>query len=109
MNEKVYKLIPKDRYITRKELIDILGISDRQLRREIAKIRLEHVIISLSSVKGYRRAKSTQEMTENELKEEYKIMKHAINENNSRIKKIKKTMRKQIAYLKKIEEKMREE
>lgn len=89
MNEKVYELIPKDRYITRKELVDILGISDRQLRREIAKIRLEHVIISLSSVKGYRRAKSTQEMTENELKEEYKIMKHAINENNSRIKKIK--------------------
>ena len=103
MKELVYDTIPKDRYITRKELKELLGISDRQLRRYIAEIRKEHNIISLSSGKGYRRARHTDEMTEEEIKQEYEIIKHQIAENNSRIKKIKYNLKSQIAYLKMLE------
>lgn len=108
MKEKIYELIPQDRFITREELVKTLRISDRQLRRYISEIRKEHNVISLSSGKGYRRAKSTDRMTYKELEREYDIIKHQIAENNSRIKKIKYNMKSQIAYLKIIEKKLKE-
>lgn len=108
MKEKIYELIPQDRFITREELVKTLKISDRQLRRYISEIRKEHNVISLSSGKGYRRAKSTDRMTYEELEREYDIIKHQIAENNSRIKKIKYNMKSQIAYLKIIEKKLKE-
>lgn len=108
MKEKIYELIPQDRFITRQELVKILKISDRQLRRYISEIRRNHNIISLSSGKGYRRAKSTDKMTYEELKRECGIIKHQIAENNSRIKKIKYNMKSQIAYLKILEKAMKE-
>lgn len=108
MKEKIYELIPQDRFITREELVKTLRISDRQLRRYISEIRKEHNVISLSSGKGYRRAKSTDRMTYEELEREYDIIKHQIAENNSRIKKIKYNMKSQIAYLKIIEKKLKE-
>lgn len=103
MKEVVYNLIPNDRYITRKELQELTGLRDRVIRNHIHDIRLEHTIISLSSGKGYKRAKSTKEMTQEEIEKELVVMKRAINENNSRIKNIKKVMRSQIAYLKILE------
>ena len=108
MKEKIYELIPQDRFITRQELVKILKISDRQLRRHISEIRKEHNIISLSSGKGYRRARSTDKMTFDEIQKEYDIIKHQIAENNSRIKKIKYNMKSQIAYLKILEKAMKE-
>lgn len=103
MKEYIYNLVPTDRFITRQELVNIVGISDRAIRNIISDIRKEHTIISLSSGKGYRKCKPTDDMTEEEIKLEYEIMKHAINENNSRIKEIKKNMRSQIARLKILE------
>jgi hypothetical protein len=103
MKECIYNLIPSDRFITRKELVDLIGISDREIRRIISDIRKEHSIISLSTGKGYRKCKSIDEMTNEEISLEYEIIKHQINENNSRIKAIKKNMRKQIARLKILE------
>ena len=103
LKEYIYNLIPTDRFITRQDLVSTLGINDRTIRGIISNIRKEHTIISLSSGKGYRKCKSTDEMTQDEIKIEYDIMKHAINENNSRIKEIKKNMRSQIARLKILE------
>lgn len=103
MKETIYNLIPNDRYITRNELIDLTGLKDREIRKYISEIRLEHTIISLSSGKGYRKARFTDKMTKEEIAQEIIIMKKAINENNSRIKNIKKVMRSQIAYLKILE------
>ena len=108
MKEKIYELIPQDRFITREELVKTLKISDRQLRRYISEIRKEHNVISLSSGKGYRRAKSTDHMTYKELEREYDIIKHQIAENIIRIKKIKYNMKSQIAYLKILEKAMKE-
>lgn len=106
MKDFIYNLIPTDRYISRRELIEISNMNDRELRRCISDIRKEHNIISLSSGKGYRRPKHTSEMTKDEIKEEYDVVKHQIAENNSRIKNIKKNMRMQIAYLKMLEKNM---
>ena len=99
----IYDIIPTDRYISRKELKERLGMSDRQIRMYISKIREKHNIISLSSIGGYRRAKSTDDMTQEEIKVEYEIIKKQLKENNNRIKKIKYNMKSQIAYLKILE------
>lgn len=102
----IYDIIPTDRYISRKELKEKLGMSDRQIRLYISKIREKHNIISLSSIGGYRRAKSTDDMTQEEIKVEYEIIKKQLKENNNRIKKIKYNMKSQIAYLKILEKSM---
>ncbi len=99
----LYELIPTDRFITRKELIELTGKSDRQIRNLISDIRKEHCIISLSSGKGYKKVLSTDNMTLNEMKVEHELIKHQIAENNSRIKEIKKNMRTSIARLKILE------
>ena len=39
MEELIYNLIPQDRYITREELVQIVGVSDRTIRNAIANIR----------------------------------------------------------------------
>ena len=105
--EFIYDMIPEDRYISRKELKERLGINDRLIRHYISIIRQKHNIISLSSIGGYRRAKSTKEMTQKEIMEEYEIIKKQLKENNNRIKKIKYNMKSQIAYLKILEKNMK--
>ena len=59
IEEMIYNYIPNDRYITRNELKDLTGLEDRTIRDIISRIRLEHTIISLSSQKGYRKARNT--------------------------------------------------
>lgn len=103
MKEEIYEMLPDNDYISRKELVELTGLTDRQIRKYISELRLEHSIISLSSGKGYKKSKSTDDMTKEEMIEEYEIIKHQIKENNARIKSIKKSMRKQIARLKILE------
>ena len=103
MKDYIYSLIPEDTYITRKELVDKTGINDRTIRKIISDIRKEHSIISLSSSKGYRKSKSTDNMSLEEMQLEYDIIKHQIKESNLRIKSIKANMRSSIARLKILE------
>lgn len=103
MKDFIYDLITEDEFISRQELRNLTGLSDRLIRNIISDIRKEHCIISLTSEKGYRRAKSTENMTKEEIKVEYDIIKKMIKEDNNRIKNIKKNMRMKIAYLKVLE------
>jgi vacuolar-type H+-ATPase subunit I/STV1 len=100
MKEYIYGLIPKDSFITRKELVELTGKSDRQVRDYISQIKCEHTIISLSRGKGYRRTKSSDDMTIEEIIEEIETLKHCINEINSRKKVFNKQLRQYIANLK---------
>lgn len=100
MKEYIYNLIPTDRFIPKQELMDLTGLDERTIRRIISDIRKEHCIISISSGKGYRACKSKQEMTTQEINIEIEIIKHMLHEDNSRIKELKKNMRKKIARLK---------
>lgn len=60
----IYSMIPKDRYITRPELVRLSGLSDRMIRREINELRKhpETVIISSSHGKGYKRPLNIEEL-----------------------------------------------
>lgn len=100
MKEYIYELIPQDTFITRKELVEITGISDRSVRDYISQIKQEHTIISLSRGKGYRRTKSSEDMTTSEILSEIDTLKHCINEINSRKKVYNKQLRQYIANLK---------
>ncbi len=103
MKETIYEMIPDDKFITKKELMDLTGLDERTVRRIISDIRKEHSIISLSSGKGYKKSKSTDDMTQDEMKIEYDMVKHQIAESNSRIKELKKNMKSSIARLKILE------
>jgi len=103
MKETIYEMIPDDKFITKKELMDLTGLDERTVRRIISDIRKEHSIISLSSGKGYKKSKSTDDMTQDEIKIEYEMVKHQIAESNSRIKELKKNMKSSIARLKILE------
>lgn len=100
MKEMIYELIPNDGFITRKELVQLTGIGDRQVRNVISEIKKEHTIISLSNGKGYRKVKSTDDMTTEEMQQEIETIKHCINEINSRKKVYNKQLRQYIASLK---------
>ena len=103
MKEIIYEMIPENRFITKNELMDLTGLDERTIRRYISNIRKEHSIISLSSGKGYKKSKSTDNMTKDEMNIEYEMIKHQIAESNSRIKELKKNMRTSIARLKILE------
>lgn len=106
MKEFIYELIPKNDFITRGELKDLTNLSDREIRRIISEIKQEHTIISLSSGKGYRRVKSSDNMSQEETLKEIEILKHCINEINSRKKVYNKQLRQYIANLKVLQKKV---
>ena len=106
MKEFIYDLIPNDKYITRSELKDLTKLSDRQIRDIISQIKQEHTIISLSTNKGYRRVRSSDDMTQKQILEEIEIIKHCINEINSKKKVYNKQLRQYIANLKVLQKKV---
>lgn len=107
MKELIYEMIPNDNFITRSELKDLTKLSDREIRRLISSIKQEHTIISLSKGKGYRRVKSSDDMTTEEILNEIDIIKHCINEINSRKKVYNKQLRQYIANLKVLQKRLK--
>lgn len=106
MKEIIYDLIPNDDFITRNQLRDLTNLCDREIRRLISEIKQEHTIISLSKGKGYRKMKSTDDMSIEEIKNEMDTIKHCINEINSRKKVYNKQLRQYIASLKVLQKKV---
>ena len=67
MTDRLIDFIPFDRYITREELVQKTGFSDREVRKRINALRKESpetVIISSSNHKGYKRPSSYAEIEE---------------------------------------------
>lgn len=60
----IYEFIPRDRFITREELVRVSGLSDRFVRRQINELRKNPatVIISSSYRKGYKRPSCIEEI-----------------------------------------------
>lgn len=96
------------KYITRKELVEKTGLSDREIRRRVSELKKQRVVLFDSSRSGYRLAKEFRSMSKAE-REEVKQVKHSLNECKSRTKQINKQKRKYIAYLKKAEQIKEEE
>lgn len=91
---------------TRKQLAEETNLSDREVRRQISKLKKNRVVIYNSSRSGYRLARELNSMSriEREEEEEVRLVQHSLNDCKSRVKDIKKSMRKYIAYLKKAEQ-----
>jgi len=60
----IYEFIPRDRFITREELVRVSGLGDRFVRRQINELRKNPatVIISSSHKKGYKRPSCIEEI-----------------------------------------------
>ena len=55
----LYELIPNDRFITKTELIQLTGLSDRVLRDMVSHIKMNKTIISNCDKKGYKRGRKS--------------------------------------------------
>lgn len=105
----LYDLIPADRFITKAELMEKTGLTDRTLRDMISHIKMNKTIISNCDKKGYKRGKGTDSLkTKEETNYELEIVKKSIKEINSRKKVYNKQLRQYIAYMKVLENKLEE-
>ena len=89
--------------VTRSELQDAVGFSDRAVRKEISNISKFHPVISYSSKKGDRLAKDFSKITVEEAAAEWLEVEHSLNELKARNRDINKRMKPLIAYQKKME------
>lgn len=103
-NIEIENYLNSIKFITRKELIEKTGLSDRKIREKISELKNKRVVIYSSNRSGYRLARELRSMSKIERDEERQLVQHSLNECKSRIKKLKRQMRKYIAYLKKAEQ-----
>lgn len=100
----IKKYLSTERYTTRKELVEMTGVSDRDVRKLISELKKERVVLYSSSRSGYRMAKELRNMTPEERTEEIQLVRHSLNDCKSRTTQLNKQKRKYIAYLKKAEQ-----
>lgn len=63
--QPIEEYIPRDRFISRKALSDLCGLSDRHMRREIERARRRGVmIVSNTKAGGYKLAQTGAEWSE---------------------------------------------
>lgn len=91
---------------TKTELKEILKISERAIRNEIAECSMYYAIIATSDRSGYRLAMPISDLEGNALLMELDEVEHEIREINSRIKCLKKKLKPLIAYKKVAEKKL---
>ncbi len=100
---KIEDYLSTEYFVTRRELENRTGLSDRQVRAEISKLKETVPVISHSKGKGYRLAKDFQDFnTANEAKQELEEIVHCINEIKSRKRSLDKTKRTYELYVKKL-------
>lgn len=104
----IKQYLSTEKYTTRKELMELTGLADREVRSKISELKKERVVLYSSQQAGYRLAKELKKMTPEEREEEIELVKHSLNDCKSRTKQLNKQKRKYIAYLKKAEKIMME-
>lgn len=98
---KIEEYLSQEYFTTRKELENRTGLTDRQIRMQISKLKETIPVISHSKGKGYRLARDFQDFnTSNEAREELAEVEHCINEINSRKRSLDKTKKTYEAYVK---------
>lgn len=99
----IKQYLSTEKYTTRKELMELTGLADREVRSKISELKKERVVLYSSQQAGYRLAKELKSMTPEEREKEIELVKHSLNDCKSRTKQLNKQKRKYIAYLKKAE------
>lgn len=109
MKDYIYELIPSDRFITRKELVEKTGLSDRSIRDYLSEIKKVKTIISNCDKRGYKRGIGTEKLTTvDDIDTELSLVKKSIKEINSRKKCYNFQLRQYIAYMKVLEKRKEE-
>lgn len=93
-----------EKYTTRKELVEVTMLTDREVRSKISELKKKRVVIYSSQSAGYRLAKELKSLTKEERKKEVDLVKQSLNDCKSRTTQLNKQKRKYIAYIKKAEQ-----
>ena len=101
---EIEKYLSTEKYITRQELSELTGLSDRKVRSKISELKKHRVVLYSSQRSGYRLAKEYRSMSKQQREEEIEQVKHSLNDCKSRTTRLNKQKRKYIAYLKKAEQ-----
>lgn len=88
---------------TKEDIANYMCVSIRRARNEVSLVGKYHAVIRGSFIEGYRRAKGTNEMNEEELHEEYELVSRTTNEFNSRVEDMKQTLHTLIKHKKALE------
>ena len=99
----IKQYLSTEKYTTRKELMELTGLADREIRSKISELKKERVVLYSSQQAGYRLAKELRNMNPEEREKELELVKHSLNDCKSRTKQLNKQKRKYIAYLKQAE------
>jgi biotin operon repressor len=97
---EIENYLSTERFISKQEIADRSGLSERNVRRKISDLKLKRPVIFNSKTKGYRLAKHLDEMSKEEIIEEMELIQYSANEINSRVKVLNQQLRSYIAYLK---------
>ena len=95
-----------DRVYTREELVETLGISDREVRSQVAELANHVAVVSLSKAKGYKVPTFDENTPIEKLQAMHDEIEHQINENKSRIDNLKARMKPLVALQKVLEKKL---
>lgn len=100
----IEEFLSTDKFISKLELMDLTGLSERAVRREISDLKLIKPVIYNSQTKGHRLAKRIEDLvTLDDVATEYAAVQHCINDINARKEVFNKQLRCYIAYQKSIE------
>lgn len=95
-----------ERVYTREELAETLGVSDREVRSQVAELANYVAVVSLSKGKGYKVPTFDENTPIEKLQAMHDEIEHQINENRSRIDNLKARMKPLVALQKVIEKKL---
>lgn len=100
----IEEFLSTDKFVSKLELMDLTGLSERAVRNEISKLKLVKPVIYNSKTRGHRLAKRIEDLnTLHEIAQEYEAVQHCINDIEARKRVFNMQERVYIAYLKRIE------
>lgn len=101
---RIEEFLSTDKFTSKLELMDLTGLSERAVRREISDLKLIKPVIYNSQTKGHRLAKRIEDLkTLDDVATEYAAVQHCIADIEARKRVFNMQERVYIAYLKKIE------
>lgn len=102
MKHPIALVIPRDEFISNKEIARRSRQSVRRAREAVAELAKDHTVISLSQKGGGIKLPKRFEdcKNEDEVRAEIDLVRHGLNEKKARITELKKRMRPDIAYIK---------
>lgn len=108
MENTIKNYLNYDTFVSRGELAIMTGLTDRDIRNRINKLKKSEVVISNSKTSGYRLAKNIDDLnTLDSALKELKLINISINEIEARIRDLSEGEDTYITYKKSLEEKIK--